>query len=141
MKQNRSRWAALLRHVGADAGELSSSETAIIYSYVLYLIGIGDFAIPRDRMRQAIAEFWFMASLTGRYTSSPETRFDSDLSRLRDLKTAEDYLATLRSLIGTRLTKDFWPINLPGLLATSAPQYPSLFAYNSALIRLDADAL
>ena len=141
---NLSNWhhfLSALTLAGYRGEKMISSETAIIYSYVLYLIGIGDFAIPRDRMRQAIAEFWFMASLTGRYTSSPETRFDSDLARLRDLKTAEDYLATLRGLIDTTLTEDFWAINLPGLLATSAAQSPSLFAYNAALIRLDAVAL
>ncbi len=141
---NLSNWhhfLSALTLAGYRGEKMISSETAIIYSYVLYLIGIGDFAIPRDRMRQAIAEFWFMASLTGRYTSSPETRFDSDLARLRDLKTAEDYLGTLRSLIDTTLTEDFWAINLPSLLATSAAQGPSLFAYNAALIRLDAVAL
>lgn len=141
---NLSNWhhfLSALTLAGYRGEKMISSETAIIYSYVLYLIGIGDFAIPRDRMRQAIAEFWFMASLTGRYTSSPETRFDSDLARLRELKTAEDYLSVLRSLIDTTLTEDFWAINLPGLLATSAAQSPSLFAYNAALIRLDAMAL
>lgn len=141
---NLSNWhhfLSALTLAGYRGEKMISSETAIIYSYVLYLIGIGDFAIPRDRMRQSIAEFWFMASLTGRYTSSPETRFDSDLARLRDLKTADEYLATLRSLVDTTLTDDFWSINLPGLLATSAAQSPSLFAYNAALIRLDAVAL
>ena len=35
-------------------------------------------------MRQTIAEFFFMATLTGRYTNSPETRFESDLSLIRE---------------------------------------------------------
>lgn len=141
---NLSNWhhfLSALTLAGYRGEKMVSSESAVIYSYVLYLIGTGDFGIHRDKMRQAIAEFWFMASLTGRYTSSPETRFDSDLARLRDLKSADDYLATLRSLIDTVLTDDFWAINLPSQLATSAAQSPSLFAYQAALIRLDAVAL
>ncbi len=138
---NWHHFLSALTLAGYRGEKMISSETAIIYSYVLYLIGIGDFGIDRERMRKAIAEFYFMASLTGRYTSSPETRFESDLARLRDLKSAEDYLECLRVLIGTILTEDFWTNSLPNLLATSASQSPSLFAYNASLIRLDAKAL
>ena len=45
--------------------------------FVLYVIGVIDHGIDKQVMRQAIAEFFFMASLTGRYTSSPETSFES----------------------------------------------------------------
>jgi hypothetical protein len=141
---NLSNWhhfLSALTLAGYRGEKMISSETAIIYSYVLYLIGLSDFGIHRDAMRQAIAEFYFMASMTGRYTSSPETRFDSDLARLRDLRSADDFLSSLRNLMYTTLTDDFWSISLPSLLATSASQSPTLFAYNASLMRLDAVAL
>jgi hypothetical protein len=62
------------RHEG-----MITSETAIIYAYVLYLIGVIDHGIDKQKMRQAIAEFFFMASLTGRYTNSPETSFEFEV--------------------------------------------------------------
>lgn len=128
-------------HVPYRGEKMVSSETVVIYSYVLYLIGIEDFAVPRDVMRQVIAEYYFMAALTGRNSFGPEGRFDSDLASLRDLKTAEEYLTKLRELMGLALTDDYWTINLPSQLATSAARSPALFAYNSALIWLDAMAL
>jgi len=108
---------------------------------VLYLIGIKDFGIDRTVMRQASAEFFFMAALTGRYTNSTETRFEADLALLRDVADGDAFLGKLREICSTTLTDDFWKITLPEGLATSAARSPSLFAYNASLVKLDADAL
>ncbi|MBA2671749.1 MAG: DUF262 domain-containing protein [Gemmatimonadetes bacterium] len=126
---------------GYRSDKMISSQTAVIYSYVLYLIGIRDLSISKGLMRQAIAEFFFMAAMTGRYTTSPETRFESDLGQLRGVSVPEEYLAKLRQISATVLTSDFWTIGLPQALATSAARSPSLFAYQAALIKLDARAL
>ena len=138
---NWHHFLSALTLAGYRGEKMISSETAIIYSYVLYLIGIKDFGIDKPTMRQAIAEFFFMATLTGRYTSTPETRFEAHLSMIRDLPDGTTYLAKLREICATTLTPDFWSITLPSQMATSAAQSPSLFAYNASLIKLDADVL
>lgn len=130
-----------LKLAGYRGEKMISSGTTIIFSYVLYLIGLRDYGVDRVTMRQAIAEFFFMAALTGRYTNSPETRFESDLSLIRDLADSAAFLARLRELCATTLTGDYWTITLPSQLATSASRSPSLFAYQAALIKLDANAL
>lgn len=130
-----------LKLAGYRSEKMISSGTTIIFSYVLYLIGLRDYGVDRVTMRQAIAEFFFMAALTGRYTNSPETRFESDLSLIRDLADSTAFLARLRELCATTLTGDYWTITLPSQLATSASRSPSLFAYQAALIKLDANAL
>lgn len=138
---NWHHFLSALTLAGYRGEKMVSSETAVVYCYVLYLIGIGDFNITRDEMRQAIAEFYFMAALTGRYSNGPESRFESDLATLRELRSPDEYLSKLRELMRLALTEDYWTINLPNQLATSASQSPTLFAYNAALIRLDAVAL
>ena len=126
---------------GYRSERMVSSETAIIYSYVIYLIGVCDYKIAKDEMRQAIAEFFFMTALTGRYTSSPETRFESDLGLVKDQPDGKAFLDRLRELCARTLTSDYWSITLPNQLATSASRSPSLFAYQAALIKLGATAL
>jgi hypothetical protein len=138
---NWHHFLSALNHAGYRSEKMISSEAAIIFSYVIYLIGIRDYGIEKNDMRQAIAEFFFMAALTGRYTNSPETRFESDLSLLRDITAGTDFLAKLREICSTTLTSDYWGITLPSQLATSASQSPSLFAYQAALVKLDALAL
>ncbi|MFK4623888.1 GmrSD restriction endonuclease domain-containing protein [Bradyrhizobium diazoefficiens] len=118
-----------------------TSETAIIYAYVLYLVGVIDHGIDKQKMRQAIAEFFFMVSLTGRYTNSPETAFEFDLAQLRAIKSGDDYLNKLRQICATTLTNDYWEIGLPNSLATSASRSPSRSAYQASLILLGARAL
>ena len=130
-----------LKLAGYRGQKMITSETAIIYCYVLYLMGIEDYRIDRTIVRQVIAEFFFMAAMTGRYTNSPETRFEADLSLVRDLPDGGSFIARLREICSTTLTNDYWGITLPSQLATSAARSPSLFAYQAALIKLDAPVL
>lgn len=141
---NTTNWhhfLSALTLAGYRGQKMISSGTTVVYTYVLYLIGTHDYGIDRATMRQAAAEFYFMAAMTGRYTASPETRFESDLGQVRDLEKGDAYLARLRSICDTVLTNDYWDITLPSQLATSASVSPTLFAYQAALIKLDAPVL
>ena len=138
---NWHHFLSALTLAGYRGEKMISSQTAVIFSYVVYLMGIVDYAIDKGKVRQAIAEFFFMAAMSGRYTNSTETRFDADLAQLRDLPDGEAFLARLRGIAATTFTPDYWTITLPSQLATSAARSPSLFAYQAALIKLDAEAL
>ena len=138
---NWHHFLSALTLAGYRGEKMISSEAAIIFSYILYLIGIRDYRIEREQMRQAIAEFFFMAALTGRYTSSPETRFEADLATVRDLPDKDAFLGKLTELGRTTLTGDYWAISLPSQLATSASSSPSLFAYQASLVMLNARVL
>jgi Putative DNA-binding domain len=82
-----------------------------------------------------------MSSLTGRYTSSPESRMEFDLARFRNVEDSAAFLGVRGRICEETLTSDFWSITLPTELATSSPQSPSLFAYYAALVLLDAKVL
>ena len=138
---NWHHFLSALQLAGYRSEKMISSQNAVIFAYVLYLIGLCDYGVAKTAMRQAIAEFFFMAALTGRYTTSPETRFEADLAQLRGLADGEAYLARLREIAITVLTGDYWGVSLPAALATSASRSPSLFAYQAALIRLGSHAL
>ena len=138
---NWHHFLSALQLAGYRSEKMISSQNAVIFAYVLYLIGLVDYAVPKTAMRQAIAEFFFMAALTGRYTTSPETRFEADLAQLRGLADGDAYLARLREIAATVLTGDYWGVSLPAALATSASRSPSLFAYQAALIRIGAQSL
>jgi hypothetical protein len=97
--------------------------------------------IPDISQRNLLARWFFMTALTGRYTNSPETVMEQDLSRLRDIKDADEFVASLGRIISDTLTDDYWDITLPNELATSSPRSPSLFAYYAALNLLDARVL
>ena len=130
-----------LRQAGYRRGRMISSQTALLYTYVLYLIGRTEFSISEHTLRQIIGQWFFMSAVTGRYTGSPESRMESDLGLLRDVSTSEEFITRLRQTCNVSLTNDFWEVTLPNDLATSSARSPSLFAYEAALVLLDAPVL
>ena len=130
-----------LRQAGYRRGRMISSQNALLYTYVLYLIGRTEFSIPEHTLRQVIAQWFFMSAVTGRYTGSPESRMESDLGLLRDVSTPKEFTTRLLQTCNVSLTNDFWEVTLPNDLATSSARSPSLFAYEAALVLLDAPVL
>ena len=86
---------------------------AVLETCALWLIGKRDFKVDLCRVREVIALWFFMATLTGRYTSSPEARFEQDMALLRSAHTADDFVRILDEQIGAVLTKDYWEVTLP----------------------------
>ncbi len=130
-----------LRLAGFRSGSAISSQNNLLFSYILYLMGRTEYGVEEFRLRGAIARWFFMSSLTGRFTGSPESAMEFDLARFREVKNADSFVNILESACDLALTDDYWKITLPNDLATSSPRSPSLFAYNAALVLLDARAL
>ncbi len=126
---------------GHRSARTISSQTALIYSYAFYLIGRTEYKVDEHTLRRVIARWFFMTSLTGRYSSSPESAMEFDLARLREVKDADTFVRTLERVAEETLTGDFWSITLPNELATSSPRSPSLFGYYASLVLLEAKVL
>ena len=141
---NVNRWHHFLSGLplaGYRSNRMINSELVLLYAYTIYLVGIEDVGVELPMMRQAIAEFFFMAAMTSRYALSGETRFEADLAALDGSVGPTDFLARLRRLSDLKLTDDFWSITLPEWLATSGAKTPSRMAYQAALVVLDARVL
>ncbi len=139
--QNWSEFFKTLMQAGFHGSSMISSQAALLYAYVLFLVGKKDFLLGARDLRNIIARWFFMSSLTARYSSSPETTMEADLARLRSIKNGDDFIRTLDQIIFDTLTEDFWNITLPNSLSTSSARSPSLFAYYAALNLLDAQVL
>ncbi len=130
-----------VRQAGFRGGKMISSESNLLFSYMLYLIGRTEYQIDEFRLRRVISRWFFMSSVTGRFTGSPESAMEFDLARFRGVKDGDEFLRILQNICDITLTDDFWGVTLPNDLATSSPRSPSLFAYYAALVLLDARAL
>lgn len=142
---DRGNWRAFLRclrHAGFHGSRVLSSANALLYSYLIWLIGRNDFGMDRNELQSVMARWFFMAHTTGRYTSSPETVIETDLRRL-DLPggNGDAFRDALDSVIRSTFTKDYWEITFPSKLDGTAAKSPSLSAYWAALALLDAEVL
>ena len=133
-------WKAI-RQAGYRNGKMITSENNILFTYVMYLIGRTEYKVDEHDLRRMIARWFFMVSLTGRYTGSPESAMESDLAQLRDVRDGEGFLGVLGRACDQALTSDFWTITLPSELATAAALSPSMFAYFASIVLLDANVL
>ena len=130
-----------VRRAGYRSRSMISSENNLMFSYLMYLIGHRDYELDRTTLREAIAQWFFMTSLTGRYTGNFESRVEQDLRRIAEAKSGEEFIATLNGIIDTELTLDYWTIQLPNSLETSSAYGPTVFAYHASLVLLNARPL
>ncbi len=126
---------------GFRSAEMISSRNALLYAYAFYLIGRKRFGLPENQLQRLIGRWFFASSLTGRYTSSPETVMDGDLNRFKAAKDAAGFVGILEEMMANELTNDFWAVTLPANLDSSSARNPELFAYIAAQNRLSAPVL
>lgn len=139
--QNWHEFLKCLVFAGYRSSAMISSKMGLIYSYVMFLIGKIDCKMELNTLRKLIAKWFFMVSLTGRYTGSPETVMERDLARLRDINDEARFIGVLEKIIDDELTTDFWNITLVNQLETSSSQSPAFHAYYASLNLLGAKVL
>lgn len=141
---NLTYWHQFLNSLvgaGYRSSELISSENALLFAYAFYLIGKTNYQIAEHILQKLIGRWFYASTLSGRYTSSPETIMDGDLNRVKELSGGETFIAVLNKIITDTLTPDFWSISLPNALDSSSARSPELFAYHAAQNLLGAPVL
>lgn len=141
---NLTNWHQFLTALvgaGFRGAQLISSEITLLYSYVFYLMGRVRYHVKEHELQRLISRWFFASSLTGHYTSSPETTLDGDLARFRNIQDANIFVSELESMIVSMLTNDFWEITLPNRLKNSSARNPNLFAFIAAQNKLGSKVL
>lgn len=141
---NLNNWHAFLNLFGKAGylkGSIVASTNAVVFSYVLYLIGKYDYKVPPFELNKVITKWIFMSTITGFYTGSTESEVEKQFADLRGVTTAEGFVAYLDSAIETKLTDDFFTYSLPSSLEGSSASSPSWFGYVASLIVLGTPML
>lgn len=133
---NLNNWHAFM-NLFASAGYLKSnlvaSSNAVVFSYVLYLIGKYDYNVSPLELHKIIRKWIFMTTITGFYTGSAESEVEKQFADLREIHGADDFVAYLNNVIATRFTDDYFEYSLPNELNSSAAISPSWNGYIAAI--------
>lgn len=138
---NWHQYLSALVGAGFRSRQMISSELALMYGYVFYLIGRVDLGVPEAQLQRLIGRWFFFITLKGRYSSSPESKLDADLADLRSVETPAAFAALLEGKMASELTNDFWEITLPFSMESSSARSPEFFAFVAAQNRLSAPVL
>lgn len=133
---NLNDWHAFL-NMFAQAGYLNKnfvvSSNAVVFSYVLYLIGKYDYGVPSSELQRIIPRWIFMSTITSFYSGSTESEVEKQFADMRNISTKEDYVTYLDETISSAMTEDFFNITLPQRMTTSAAISPEWNGYIAAI--------
>ena len=142
---DRINWTEFIRAVqtaGFRSGKGITSNTNLVASYVVFLLGRTRFGVELTKLRTLIAQWVYMSQLTARYTGSSESQIQKDLDMFEGLevKDAAAFERAVRDVLTTTLTNDYWEFNVPqNLVSSSMSLSPAYQCYLAALNVLDAD--
>lgn len=129
----------IIQSIGYKSSGLIASGNSIVNAYIFYLLGKLVYNVDYKELDQLIGKWFFMSSITSRYSGSSESIMESDLNKV---KNGSDFKATLLNIIDSTLTNDFWNISLPNdLLVTSNTISPVASAFFASLICHGTNAL
>ena len=141
---NLNNWHGFINIV-AEAGYISNkliaSSNAVVFSYVLYLLAKYDYKLDAMSLKKCISKWFFMSTITYFYTGSTESEVENQFADLRDVHTAEEFIAYIDKVIETHFTHDYFKLTLPSELNSAAAISPAWNGYIAAQIVLNTPML
>ena len=121
----------IIRSAGFVDSSMIHSQNSLNFAYILYLT-LRDMGVPRAEIERYVRRWFVMSVLTGRYSSSPESAFDTDIRRIHE-QGIEVYF---EDLIRGKLSDAFWESSLHQSLNTSVASSPYFRLYQAAQIKM-----
>lgn len=133
---NLNNWHAYLNlfaQAGYISGDYIASSNAVVYCYVMYLLGKYEYKVKTAELNSIITKWIYMTTVTYFYSTSSESTVEGVFADLRDVHTPEEYIKYLDDFIASKFTDDYFNVTLPRDLATSSVISPAWLGYIAAI--------
>jgi hypothetical protein len=128
-KTHFERFTMILRSAGFVTSDLITSRSAVNFAYVVYLRGRNTSGLSADELERLVRRWYAMSILTGRYSGSIETIFDTDIKGIE--KGIREYVT---NVITSELPETFWTAKLPMQMETTSTDSPYFIAFLAAQV-------
>lgn len=127
---NFKRFLMIIKSAGFISPKLIRSKNAINFAYIIYLklkeLGVNSVNIETYVRR------WFVYSiLTGRYSGSPESKFDFDIKQISN----KPFNEILKEREEAELSNAYWNSSLPQSLDTSVASSPYFHVFLASQVK------
>ena len=129
-KTHFERLMMILRSAGFVSSRMIGSKNTVNFAYIMLLHGREKGMHSAD-LERLVRRWYVMSVLTGRYSASPETAFDSDIRQIN--ANGLDNYAT--SVIDTEMSENFWDALLPQQMNVSSAKHPTFMVYQAASVK------
>ena len=127
---NFKRFLMIIKSAGLISPKLIRSQNALNFAYILYLKLKSQNYNPAD-IGTYVRKWFVLSLLTGRYSGSPESKFDFDIKNI----SSKDFKDYLKSVENADLSDAFWDTALVQNLDTSASSSPNFNIYLAAQVK------
>lgn len=129
-QHNFTQFMITLRSAGFISKKLVNSVMAIDFAYTVYLILQESNEVPVAEVKRIVQKWYVLSVLTGRYSSSPESAFATDIRIIRE----RGVVAVLKDIEAAELSDNFWNIGLVQDLETTSTTNPVFQVYLASQI-------
>lgn len=119
-----------IKNAGFISNKLINSQNALDFAYVVFLKLSLTKEVEKTEIKRYVARWFVMSILTGRYSSSPETRMDMDIRNINE----KGVVSYLKEIEEAELSDAFWDYGLVQRLETPNLTAPALSAFFAAQI-------
>lgn len=119
-----------VKNAGFISNKLINSQNALDFAYVVFLKLALSNEVEKTEIKRYVAKWFVMSILTGRYSSSPETRMDMDIRNINE----KGVVSYLKEIEDAELSDAFWDYGLVQKLETPNSSAPALSAFFAAQI-------
>lgn len=119
-----------IKSSGFISKDLVNSQNTLNFAYILYL-KLREKNVNRDEIKRIVSRWFVMSLLTGRYSGSPESKFDFDIKQISKIG-AEKFL---KSIEDAELSDAFWNIGLVQALDKATINSPFLNLFFAAQVK------
>ena len=130
---NFDQFIMAIKGAGFISNKLLNSSMTLDFAYTLYLMLLEDPTIPNAQIKRYVQKWFVMATLTSRYTFSPESNMDRDMRSIAE----KGFLNFFADVEASSLSDSFWKITLPQNLETSSVNSPAFNTFIAAQINLN----
>ena len=124
---NFKRFIMILKSAGFVSSQLITSQNAVNFAYILYLTGKAE-GVSSGDLEILVRQWYVMSVLTGRYSGSPETRYDQDIRQIK----IEGVSSHVKNVCGATFSDQYWTALLPSQMNTSAARSPYWSTFQAA---------
>jgi hypothetical protein len=127
---NFKRFVMIVKSAGFISPELIRSLNALDFAYILYIV-LKSFNYNAADIESYVRRWFVLSVLTGRYSGSPESQFDSDIRGISN----KDFAKYINTVELGELSDAFWDVSLVESLDTSSTNSPYFSVFLAAQVK------
>ena len=127
---NFKQFVMIIKSAGFVSADLIRSRNALNFAYIVYLKLKSRQCNPAE-IEKYVRKWFILSLLTGRYSTSLETRFDDDIKNISN-KDFEEYLQNVEK---AELSDAFWGVGLIQSLDSSASNSPYFTVFLASQVK------